>query len=55
MPAPNKNNISAHYGKNSKESHKYCPFNPSPDDKIYDWSKLKEIADNILKYIQNEK
>ena len=26
-------------------------FNPLPDDKILDWSKLKQIADNI----QNEK
>ena len=26
-------------------------FNPLPDDKILDWSKLKQIADNILKYI----
>ena len=24
-------------------------FNPLPDDKILDWSKLKLIADNILK------
>ena len=23
-------------------------FNPLPDDKILDWSKLKQIADNIL-------
>ena len=26
-------------------------FNPLPDDKILDWSKLKQIAGNILKYI----
>ena len=26
-------------------------FNPLPDDKILDWSKLKQIADNILKCI----
>ena len=25
--------------------------NPLPDDKILDWSKLKQIADNILKCI----
>ena len=25
--------------------------NPLPDDKILDWSKLKRIADDILKYI----
>ena len=24
-------------------------FNPLPDDKILEWSKLKQIADNILK------
>ena len=24
-------------------------LNPSPDDKIFDWSKLKQIADDILK------
>ena len=23
-------------------------FNPLPDDKILDWSKLKQIADDIL-------
>ena len=26
-------------------------FNPLPDNKILDWSKLKQIADEILKYI----
>ena len=26
-------------------------FYPLPDDKIFDWSKLKQIADNILKRI----
>ena len=30
-------------------------FNPLPDDKILDWSKLKQIADDILKHIKNEK
>ena len=25
--------------------------NPLPDDKILDWSKLKQIADDILKCI----
>ena len=25
--------------------------NPLPDDKILDWSKLTQIADNILKFI----
>ena len=26
-------------------------YNPLPDNKILDWSKLKQIADNILKCI----
>ena len=26
-------------------------FNPLPDDKILDWSKFKQIADDILKCI----
>ena len=26
-------------------------LNPLPDDKILDWSKLKQIADDILKCI----
>ena len=30
-------------------------FNSLPDDKILDWSKLKQIADDILKCIGNEK
>ena len=30
-------------------------FNPLSDDKILDRSKLKQIADNILKCICNEK
>ena len=30
-------------------------FNPLPDEKILDWSKLKEIADDILKCIESEK
>ena len=34
---------------------KYCYFNPLPNDKILDWSKLKQIADGILKRIRNEK
>ena len=29
--------------------------NHLPDNKILDWSKLKQIADDILKCIQNEK
>ena len=30
-------------------------LNPLPDKKNLDWSKLKEIADDILKCIENEK
>ena len=30
-------------------------LNPLPDDKILEWSKLKQIADDILKCISNEK
>ena len=26
-------------------------INPLPDDKILDWSKMKQIADDILKCI----
>ena len=29
----------------------YRAVNPLPDDKILDWSKLKQTADNILKCI----
>ena len=30
-------------------------INSLPDDKILHWSKLEQIADDILKCIQNEK
>ena len=33
----------------------YSKINPLPDDKILDWSKLKQIADDILECAQNEK
>ena len=33
----------------------FCCVNPLPDEKILDWSKLKEIADNILKCIESGK
>ena len=33
----------------------YDQFNPFPNDKILDLSKLKQIANNILMCIQNEK
>ena len=29
----------------------FTAFNPLPDDKILDWSKLNQIADDILKCI----
>ena len=29
-------------------------INPSPDDKILDWSKLKQIADDILTLYQRQ-
>ena len=32
------------------EGSNHC-FNPLPDNKILDWSKLKQIADDILKCI----
>ena len=33
----------------------FLHYNPLPDNKILDWSKLKKIADDILKCIENEK
>ena len=33
------------------QSAKPIPFIPLPDDKILDWSKLKQIADHILEWI----
>ena len=33
----------------------FAEFNPLTDYKILDWSKLKQIADGILKCIWNEK
>ena len=30
---------------------KLWPINPLPDNKILDWSKLEQIADDILKCI----
>ena len=35
----------------SDDSSKHFALNPLPDDKILDWSKLKQIADDILKRI----
>ena len=48
-------------GKNDGNQHFYLshnvfnPINPLPDDKILDWSKLKQIADDILNCIYNGK
>ena len=39
---------------NTQETEKVM-FNPLPDDKILDWSKLKQIADDILKCIKMKK
>ena len=30
-------------------------FNPIPDDRISDWSKLKQFADDISKHISSKK
>ena len=30
-------------------------LNPLPDDKILDWSKMKQIVDNFLKCIKMKK
>ena len=30
-------------------------FNPLPDNKMLDWSKLKQTTDDILNWILNEK
>ena len=38
-----------------KKNLNWSKINLLPDDKILYWSKLKEIADDILKCIQNEK
>ena len=47
-------------GNRIQESGKYvdpCPadYNPLPDDKILDWSKLKQIADDTVKCTYNGK
>ena len=34
-----------------QQSDSFIPLNPLPDDKILDYSKLKQSADNILKCI----
>ena len=35
----------------SKSNVMHETFNPIPDDKILDWFKMKQIADDILKCI----
>ena len=37
------------------DSYHKCSFNSLPDDKILDWSKLKQLADDILNCIENGK
>ena len=32
-----------------------CAFNPLPDDKILDWSKLKQSADNKFEFDVNSR
>ena len=39
----------------SSLTHSVFRFKPLPDDKILDWSKLKQIADHILKCIKSGK
>ena len=34
-----------------QKNHMHNPFNPLSHDKILDWFKLKQIADDILKCI----
>ena len=36
---------------NADDGGEYSQFNQLPDDKILDWSKLKQIAGDILKCI----
>ena len=49
----------SHPGGFKQRVDELCPgkigLNPLPDDKILDWSKLKQIADDISKRIENEK
>ena len=33
----------------------YKSFNPLPDDKIFDWSKLKQFADDNFKFDENSR
>ena len=42
-------NKSLFEGTKCSELLKQVVFNPLPDDKILDWSKLNQIADNIFK------
>ena len=44
--------INSEYFRNSEPNDKNLElFNPLPDNKILDWTKLKQIADDILKCI----
>ena len=33
--------------------HEHQTFNPFPNDKILDWSKLKELADDYFEFDEN--
>ena len=39
----------------SRNMRYFCIVKPLPDKKFLDWSKLKQIAENILKCIYYEK
>ena len=47
--------LSLSYIETKRQASYLATTNPLPDDKILDWSKLKQIADDILKCIKNEK
>ena len=55
QPPGHKSDTLSHPGGSSKVGIVWYRVNPLPDDKILDWSKLKQIADDILKCILNEK
>ena len=49
--AKGENYFSTCIGGSIIQQWKNIVFNPLPDDKILDWSKLKQTADDILKCI----
>ena len=44
----NENNVENELSTIQSSKGSCATFNPLPDDKILDWSELKQIADNIL-------